>query len=187
MTQKIELRMPYHTQHNNDADWNSGPWNECSYTCMAMGLAALGIKGTGDGQLEDQIERSYENLGLTRGSPYDMAYWINEVYADLGIHDELRMNGTWSQILTALSCGRPIILHTDLTASGHVIAVRGYDPDAYWGHGALICMDPWGEWFPTGYDTSASGDSVLYSQGLIARKCGPDSNYWIHELSRELR
>lgn len=183
MSTKI-LSVPYHSQHNNDRDSNSGPWNECSFTAMAMALRNVGIVGDGNGQLEDQIERSYESLQFDRGAPEQMTRWINLKYGHLGVVSTFTYRGKAVQIRAALNAGHVVIAHTDLTASGHVICIVGYDDAAYGGNGAWVAHDPWGEWTPTGYRTDKTGANVRYSYSLMSWAAGPDGNYWMHIVKR---
>ena len=184
MTNRKQLGIPYHTQHNNDQDHDSGPWNECSYTAYAMCGSHLGIKGNGHGQLEDQFEKSFEAMGLTRGAPEHMSFWFNKKYNSYGFQSKFTYTGSWADIVKAIDNGNPLVIHTDLTRSGHVIACDGYDLDAYYGDGAIIAQDPWGEWFSSGYNTNITGHDVKYSRALCNAKMGPDGNYWLHEFSR---
>lgn len=177
--------IPYFSQHDNDSDWNSGPWNECSFTCMAMVLAYWGIVGNGSGQLEDQIERDFESKKYTRGNPYHMRDWMNMKYGNIGVNATYSGEATLTEIKGAIVSKASCILHTDLTKSGHIISIVGFDDEAYDGVGALIVNDPWGEWFHTGYDSWKTGKNLYYSYPLMQRVAGPDSNYWLHTVTRE--
>lgn len=178
------LNVPYMSQLDNDSDYNSGPWNECSFESMAMALASKGVVGNGNGQLGDQIEKRFESLGYTRGAPLDMQRFINEEYASMGIVDDFSFNRSLQEIIDCLDGGNPVILHTDLTASGHVITVVGYNTKQYRGRGALCVNDPNGEWFADGYQTHLTGEKVPYSFALCDRLMGPDGNYWAHFIKR---
>lgn len=184
-SRQVILNQPYYSQLNNDSDSNSGPWNECSYSAMACVLGGCGLVGNGYGQFDDQIERAYEARGLQRGAPYDMEHFMNDEYGHLGVHAEYEPHGTLDMVLEALQEGKGVVLHTDLTPSGHVVAVDGFDLDAYRGSGALILLDPNGEWFPTGYRQDKTGRHVYLSFPSVDRYCGPDGNYWMHKVWRE--
>jgi hypothetical protein len=176
----LKLSIPYHSQWNNDRDWDTGPWNECSFTCMAMMGRAIGAVGNGDGQFEDQVERSFERRGYKRGLPEHMSRWMSDTWRLLGYRFWATRQGTAAMIRKALAAGYPVICHTDLTASGHVVIIVGDDPGAYGGEGAWIVHDPWGEWFPGGYNVDASGAFVRYSYALMDLVAGPDGNWWLH-------
>lgn len=172
------------SQLDNDVDHDTGPWNECSYECMAMALGFYGFKGDGSRQFGDYLERQYEATGRRRGSPVGMKDFMNELYGDHGIVAEFSFHASLQQVVDAIDSSRPVILHTDLTASGHVIAVNGYDLDSYRGKGALLCHDPNGEWFADGYRTSLTGEDVPYSFDLCERLMGPSGGYWMHQIGR---
>jgi hypothetical protein len=178
------VEQTFYSQLDNDIDSDSGPWNECSFSALAGSLSVHGLVGDGNGQFDDQIERAFESMGLTRGSPKDMEYFVNQTYGGMGIRDDFRFDGNLAEIKKALLDGCGVVLHTDLTPSGHVIAVAGYDDNAYRGAGALIVNDPNGEWFPDGYDQGVTGEHVYCSYALCDRLMGPDNNYWVHVIRK---
>ena len=174
------LPTPYKSQLDNDQDWNSGWWNECSYVCKAMFLAAMGFVGNGNGQFEDQIERKSEAAGFMRGEPYGMNEFMRTNYRVAGTDYIFKPDATWEELEDNLLIGYPAILHTWLTGSGHVILLNGWNEAAYGGRGAYLFHDPYGEWYPAGYDTSASGENVPYSFDLCKRLIGTDGDMWAH-------
>lgn len=182
-TERIwDVDIPHFSQLDNDSDHNSGPLNECSFTCMAMFLRSLGFVGNGDGQFEDQIERLSEALGHTRGEPYAMSELMNDHFYHADYQYKFTPAATWDDLRSDLLKGLPSILHTWLTGSGHVIVYRGWNDDAYGGYGANIFNDPYGEWCPGGYDTGASGEGVEYSYSLSKRLIGIDGDLWAHRI-----
>lgn len=176
----LVLDVPFHTQLNNDEDSNSGWWNECSYTSMAMFLRSFGFVGNGLGQFEDQIEKGSERDKLTRGEPGGMSWYMNQYFSSRGNKYGFSYTFTWDKVYECLQKGHPVIAHTWLTNSGHVLVIVGFNPDAYDGTGAWVCHDPYGEWYPSGYDTDASGECVEYSIPLSKRLIGTDGDLWIH-------
>ena len=180
-SKEVRLPVPYYSQLDNDIDWNTGPWNECSYTCMAMALGYLGLVGNGDGQFEDQIERSYESYGYQRGNWHQMSAWINSEYSHLGVVNEFHADWNLQNVIDSIDAGRAVILHTFLTRSGHIVVASGYDRDAYGGNGALLIHDPNGEWFHWGYDKSRSGQYVPLSFRACQEFIAPDNNYYSHQ------
>lgn len=181
----FEIEVPYHTQLNNDRDWNSGPENECSYTCLAMYLRRLGFVGNGQGQFEDQIEKISEAIGYQRGEPQGMNHFLRTQYPIPGYEHVFKYRATWEEVDRSLLDGQPAIIHTWLTGSGHVVLYKGWDDNAYGGVGARIFHDPYGEWFPNGYDTNRSGEDVPYSYPLCKRLIGTDGDLWAHFLVKK--
>ena len=178
------LDTKWRSQRDNDYDSYSGngPDNTCSYTSMAVALNYYGIIGNGQGQLEDQIERTYSRLGLTKGLPEDMAYFINKYYSP-SIRATATRKATKANIKKALDNNCPVIVHTYLTHSGHVVTIVGYDDTAYNGKGAFIVEDSWGEFTNEGY-INKSGHQLPYSYNLMDLVAGPDGNYWIEVVSK---
>lgn len=39
---------------------------------------------------------------------------------------------------------------------------------------------PVGEWFSTGYDTSRSGENLVYSDRMMRECCGESRDLWLH-------
>ena len=54
----------------------------------------------------------------------------------------------------------------------------GFDDEGF------IVHDPYGEWFPSGYPTDFSGESLHYSYELIERTCSPDGQFSVHYISK---
>lgn len=177
----IDVKVPYLSQLDNV----NHPYGTCNLTSIAMVLKYFGIKGTGDGQLEDQLFRRVTALGLDRHSPADLAYLINLDYAKYGIRDVFHMDATHAELKEHLASGNPAIVHGWFTTSGHIIVVRGYDDAAYGGRGAYIVNDPYGEYFKSGYDTSASGAKLFYSYKMMKDLAGRDGDFWVHYIIKE--
>lgn len=170
------LDVPYFSQLDNRCN----PMGSCNVTCVAMGLAYLGMPYESGPQLEDQLYQAMEKLGWDRHDPNDLKALVESFP---GYKDIFRTNGRFKDIQTAIDMGRPVIIHGYFTASGHIIVIRGYDDTGF------IVNDPYGEYFQSGYDNSRTGKGLHYSYGLIARCCSPESqadpaNLWIHSLFR---
>ncbi len=170
------LNVPYFSQLDNRIN----PMGSCNVTCVAMGLAFLGMKYTSGQQLEDQLYQKMEDLGWDRHDPIQLKALIESFP---GYKDSFRTNGTVKDIQVSIDSGRPVIMHGYFTSSGHIIVIKGYDSSG------LIANDPYGEYFSSGYDNSRSGANLHYSYTLIARTCSPEScgspsNLWIHSLFR---
>lgn len=172
--------VPFHSQVDNDSDGNSGWWNECSYSSMAMLLGHIGKVGDGRTQLDDYVEREYESAGYTRGAPYQMSDYMNSQAQLFGKEAKFDPYSNRYNIKARLMQGFPCIVHTWLTRSGHILVIVGFDDSAYNGSGAWIVNDPYGEWYSWGYDTTASGEQLLYSYNGAGSHFGVDGDIWLH-------
>jgi hypothetical protein len=170
------LPVPFFSQLDNLYN----PFGTCNLTSVAMCLSYFGIVGDGDGQLEDQLYRYCLNEGLDRHSPIDLA----AVCRWKGIPDDFRHDAKWGDAKTWIDSGKPLIAHGYFTRSGHIIVIRGYDDEAYSGRGAWIVNDPYGEWFPNGYDTSVPGAALSYSYSMMEDVCGSDGDLWLHFVGK---
>jgi hypothetical protein len=166
----VELKVPYLSQRDNEI----APGGTCNVTSIAMCMAFFGepvLRETGE-QLEDYLTRYCLDNGLSRHSPGDL-----EVLAQRhGYRPRFSAHSTWKQVKAHLDSGKPCVVHGWFTASGHIITITGYDENGW------VVNDPWGEWWSSGYDTSASGKGLTYSYGMMSELCGPDGDgqLWIH-------
>jgi len=166
----VELKVPYLSQRDNQI----APGGTCNVTSIAMCMAFFGepvLRETGE-QLEDYLTRYCLDNGLSRHSPGDL-----EVLAQRhGYRPRFSAHSTWKQVKAHLDSGKPCVVHGWFTASGHIITITGYDENGW------VVNDPWGEWWSSGYDTSASGKGLTYSYGMMSELCGPDGDgqLWIH-------
>ncbi len=175
-TTSRDLDVPYFSQLDNQYN----PTGSCNVTCVAMCLVYLGMPKPPGSQLEDELYVKLERMGKSRHNPYDLQYLINSYP---GYKDIFRENGSFSDIKTSIDAGNPVIIHGYFTRFGHIIVIRGYNEKGF------IVNDPYGEWYSTGYDNSASGEGLTYSYGLVARTCSPESpsdprNIWYHTVFR---
>jgi hypothetical protein len=168
------LDVPYLSQLDN----RQNPYGSCNVTACAMVLKYFGIKGTGDGQLEDQLYGWLQRRGMSRHSPYDLAELIAQVGATQRVSSDFRPDAKWSDASKWIDAGNPLIAHGYFTKFGHIITVIGYSERGW------IVHDPYGEWYPSGYDTSASGEGLTYSYGMMRRLCGDDGDLWLHFVGR---
>ena len=171
------LEVPFLSQVDNDSSSHTSWYQECGFCAMGMVLVYLGIEGKTKGgrQLEDHLADEYGTRfgDSNRGAPLLMA----KHFADYGVVDHAKYSGTVAEIRASIDRGLPVILHTDLTASGHIIIIVGYDDEK----GVWIVHDPYGEYYASGYDVKVSeGKFEEYSYSLLDDKAGPDGNYWVH-------
>ena len=151
------LDVPYFSQRDNELN----PSGSCNVTCVAMCLYFHGIRGDQSrAQLEDQMYVRCINNGWDRHLPEDLKK-LAESYP--GISNDLTRSGSLQDIRAAIDQGFPCIIHGWFTGAGHIIVIRGYQDD-----GSFIVNDPNGEWYPTGYDRTASGEKLVYSNRAIA-------------------
>lgn len=155
------LDVPYFSQLDNKLN----PSGACNVTSCAMAAYYKGVRGDGNGQLEDQMYRRCEQRGWSRHNPVGLKLLL-ESY---GLTDDLRYNGTFADIRSAIDNGKPVIVHGYFTRFGHIVLLRGYDNTGFY------VNDPNGEYFSWGYDTLVSGENLHYSKELIARTCSPES------------
>jgi uncharacterized protein YvpB len=168
----VRLNVPYKSQLDNVLN----PSGACNVTSFAMVMAYLGIRGSGVGQLEDELYRYMENNGLSRWDPYDLA----TMSRNYGLVNNFTERGSLFDIRKAIAEGRPCIIHGYFTDFGHIIVVRGYDQYGF------FVNDPYGEWTSSGYRNDLSGANLHYSNWLIQSKCSPegDDYIWLHRLAR---
>jgi hypothetical protein len=166
----VVLPVPYLSQLDNE----NSPYGTCNLTSVSMILLSFGIVGNGEGQLEDQLFRKCEQLGLDRHEPRTLAALIREY----GFIDDFRPDARWDDAKEWLRQGNPLIVHGYFTKSGHIIVIKGFNE-----HGFIV-NDPYGEWYAEGYDTSVSGEGLTYSYGMMERLCGVDGDLWLHFCSK---
>jgi len=155
------LDVPYFSQLDNEIN----PSGACNVTSCAMTAYYKGIRGNGEGQLEDQMYLRCEQRGWSRHDPAGLKLLL-ESY---NLIDDLRYNGTFADVRNAIDNGRPVIVHGYFTRSGHIVVIRGYDSSGFY------VNDPYGEYYYSGYDTTVTGENLHYSKELIARTCSPES------------
>lgn len=167
------LNIPYKSQLDNA----NNPTGSCNVTSFAMVMTYFQIKNKfGVGQLEDELYRYMDNVGLSRWEPDDLARMANAY----GVKDDFTTRARAVDIRKAIAEGFPCIIHGYFTSFGHIIVVRGYDPYGFY------VNDPYGEWTSSGYRTDLSGANLHYSNALIQSKCSPEGEdfIWLHRLSK---
>ena len=168
-----QLNIPHKSQLDNALN----PTGACNVTSFAMVMTYFQIRGSGSGQLEDELYRYMENNGLSRWDPFDLAK-MAQAY---GVEDNFTTRGSLYDIRKAIAEGRPCIIHGYFTSFGHIIVVRGYDRYGFY------VNDPYGQWTSSGYRNDLSGANLHYSNALIQNKCSPEGQdyVWLHRLTKK--
>ena len=167
----VRLGIPYRSQMDN----LNNPTGACNVTSIAMCLDFLRIpRRRRTGQFEDELYEYAIAKGYSRWDPYDLA----KIVRDYGAQDFYTENATIDEVQDWLASGNPAVIHGYFTSFGHIIVAAGYDSEGFFVH------DPYGEWFPTGYDTTVSGAYLHYSYRLIRNVCMADGNFWVHFISK---
>jgi uncharacterized protein YvpB len=167
----VRLGIPYRSQIDNF----NNPTGSCNVTSLAMCLDFLRVpRRTQTGQYEDELYEYAIAQGYSRWDPYDLA----KIVKDYGAQDFFTENASIDDVQDWLASGNPAVIHGYFTSFGHIIVAAGYDSEGFFLH------DPYGEWFPSGYDTSLSGAYLHYSYRLIRRVCMADGNFWVHFISK---
>ncbi len=167
----VRLGIPYRSQMDN----LNNPTGACNVTSIAMCLDFLRIpRRRRTGQFEDELYEYAIAKGYSRWDPYDLA----KIVRDYGAQDYFTENATIDDVQDWLASGNPAVIHGYFTSFGHIIVAAGYDSEGFFVH------DPYGEWFPGGYDTTVSGAYLHYSYRLIRSVCMADGDFWVHFISK---
>ncbi|MEB3281013.1 MAG: C39 family peptidase [Lyngbya sp.] len=190
---KVNLAVPYHTQHNNKYN----PGGSCNVTCIAMILKYYGV----DSRTQDDIDRDVqledvlylktaqwdEENGFFGGSQarhqpqflmrllrewgekYGRGALQNSHFKEFASEDDIKQH---------IASGNPVVIHGYFTHYGHIIVVKGYDETTQ----EWICNDPNGKWlgYKGGYDTNASGENLRYSYDSVREVCHIGGGIWCH-------
>jgi len=138
------LDVPYFYQYSNAYE----PSATCGLTSAAMLInffypnavtpdGLYSAYGKAQGQSPGNLENLYRWEGLYANSTY---------------------GGTRQMLKDNIDAGRPVVVHTFLTGSGHVIVITGYDSSGWW------VNDPAGDYYQC-YGCGISGEQVHYPFG----------------------
>ena len=170
----IDLPIPhqdYYDQNNNQ----EAPGGSCNVTAIAMDLDYLGVpQQHPEMRYPDELDAYCDENGLDRHSPLDLVKVV-EAY---GCQDDFSYDSNWDLIKAWIASGLPVVVHTQLTQSGHVILLRGYDETGVW------VNDPNGVWTPDGYNESQIGEDLHYSWDLMYQTVSSGDQLWAHHISK---
>jgi hypothetical protein len=168
----ITLPVRYLNQRDNERH----PFGSCNVTCYAMAMAYLGVKRRKSSyrQFEDELEKFLVSNGRDRHVHDDLA-WMGRQY---GLDATFRTDRTLDEIRHEIRSGRPVIVSTVLTRSGHIILLIGTKGDDF------VVHDPFGNALKNYRDHD--GEGLVYSGELMKRKMrNPSSTMkWAHFLRR---
>jgi Peptidase_C39 like family len=135
-------------------------------------------------QLEDQMFRTAESLGVNRMTMEGM----EAVLGEYGVDDRISYTASWADIKAHLDSGKPCIVHgyfpTARKVYEHIVCITGYETD---NTGKIIrwrINDPFGEYFASGYRNDLTGESVWFSAELFRLVFSHDGDIWLHCPSR---
>lgn len=92
------------------------------------------------------------------------AWRIQEFFKFHNLKNKFYATATQKAVKQALDKGHLIILSTQLTSSGHVILIRGYNGNTY------IANDPYGNANVAGYGKHMNGKAVKYTWAKMKTK-----------------
>ncbi len=168
---RVLAGVPYKSQRDNEHDPNS----TCNVTALAMAMDYLGVsRNDPAAQLEDELfelirspsgiayyQRTSPDLfqkGVPANQVYDNLVWAAEQY---GLRATFSGKRRWQEIAQQVHAGRPVLLSTTLTSSGHIVLLVGLTAT-----GDLVCHDPYGD-FKRGYKSKA-GAFRIYPKRCVA-------------------
>jgi uncharacterized protein YvpB len=163
---QVELNVPYFSQRDNPRY----SWSTCNVTSIAMVLYYYGLRSQSGRQLEDELlQWCFNYAGVGSQTEHNVLTALIRAY---GYKSSFSTTRRWSEIKEELINRRPVVIGADLTPSGHVLTIIGYNKKGY------IVNDPWGDAYTGYYNTE--GRRLLYSYGYFNQVAGPDGNVWAH-------
>lgn len=179
----IKLATPYFSQMNNGVNYGYQPYQQCNVTALSMCAAFfLDSQAKDDQGWEQRMMAAVVNSGGSPYSPQDLATAFNAEFPTL--HDRFSSTAEIPEIIEHLDAGNPAVIHGYFTRSGHIVTVVGYPNSEQ-----LFINDPYGEWYPSGYDINGGtnqtkGKSNVFNRSTIDELCN-FGGIWTHFIKRK--
>ena len=167
--------VPYFYQYNNSIN----PGGSCQNTSIAMCIKFFG----GTAETPDAVSAYYGTSQAQTVSGLETVFNSEAINYGLTVRDIGHSNGTFNDIQTLLSAGKPVIVHGYFTSYGHVMVLTGFTGTEY------IANDPAGQWSQVfGYGgycqcNATQGQDIHYSKSAMESAIGPDGTIWYHEFT----
>lgn len=166
LPETVNLPVPYFSQRDNRYD----PSGTCNVTCVASVLAYFDVQPETKAQIEDYLYQQVQQQGWNEV----VHSHLSKLMESYGLNNTFSVETSWETIKRHLANRNPVIYSGKLTASGHLIVLRGYDKNGF------FVNDPWGEYYPHGYQAT-SGENLHYSYELLKEKSEAGlSKTWAH-------
>jgi len=111
---------------------------------------------------------SYGAYGTCTENGAAWAWRIQDFVKRNGLESKFYDAATFDILQNAIDQNHLVVLSTQLTTSGHLVLVRGYDTVN--GKMDLIVNDPWGNKNEPGYGEHRNGENIKYSFSFIKAK-----------------
>ncbi len=170
---RAPLDVPYLNQYDAAA---INPGGSCGNTSAAMVLDFWGKATT-----PDAIHGAFAGgPGCGSYQPWQCTDGLVTIYRAHGLVGHAKNGASRADIRRMIDEGRPVIIHTNMTSSGHIVVIVGYD-DA---KGEWAVNDPAGHWCGDGYTScggrGANGKGMRYSYASFdAAVIGSDGDVYI--------
>lgn len=142
-------------KHTNDYGW----YVSNKYTAPSGAVLSRGQK-------DAKGRMAYGAYGTCTEGGMAWAWRIQEFFKYHKLQNKFYSVATQAIVKSALDKGHLVILSTQLTSSGHIVLVRGYEN----GGAQYIVNDPYGNANVSGYGKSMNGKAVRYTWAKMKTK-----------------
>ena len=143
------------TKHTNDYGWYvSNKYTSPSGTVLSRG------------QNDPKGRIAYGAFGTCIEGGMAWAWRIQEFFKFHKLQNKFYSAATPAIVKSAIDKGHLVILSTQLTRSGHIVLIRGYEN----GGAKYIANDPYGNANVAGYGRSMNGKAVRYTWAFMKTK-----------------
>lgn len=143
------------TKHTNDYGW----YVSHQYTSPSGVVLSRGQK-------DPKGRMAYGAFGTCTEGGLAWAWRIQEFFKYHNLKSKFYSTATPQIVKSAIDQGHLVILSTQLTSSGHIILIRGYENDG----AQFIANDPYGNANVAGYGKSMNGKAVRYTWAKMKTK-----------------